>query len=200
MGPDGDNGCSARSIVTVNAPTAPNRDGCAIAEGQEVPRTALYCYALSCCLLLSHLVTQLGCTHGAGRQGDRCVPPGHPWMPAARGLGAAEPGGSARGTPIAPAQGARGRRPAGDRVTRAGLSPKGDYVLAEVFSDEPKIDERHNITIRSPYISRALADQFLTKVWARIPEDRKDNEAVAHWLNEQVVGQWLRGSKTRQPA
>ncbi len=55
---------------------------------------------LSCYLLLRHLITQRGCTHGAGRQGDRGVPPGRPWMEsrrpvcravAARALGAAEP-------------------------------------------------------------------------------------------------------------
>ena len=90
-------------------------------------------FHLSCYFLLRHLVTQLGCTHGAGRQGDRGVPLGRPWMgshrsvcraAAVRALGAAGPGYSARGTPIAPAPGAGGRRRAGDRDTRAGLSPQ----------------------------------------------------------------------------
>src|SRR5690348_6418872 len=35
--------------------------------------------SVSCYLPLRHLVTQRGCTHGAGRKGDRGVPPGLPW-------------------------------------------------------------------------------------------------------------------------
>ena len=102
----------------------------------DVPRSAQLPPPVSRRVLLPplrHLVTQLGCTHGAGRQGEHSAPLGRPWMEshrpvcwavAARGLGAAEPGYSARGTPIAPAQGARGRRPAGYRGIRAGLSPQ----------------------------------------------------------------------------
>jgi hypothetical protein len=53
---------------------------------------------------------------------------------AARALGGAEPGYGARATPIASAQGAGGRRPAGDRGTCAGLSPPAFRLTATARS------------------------------------------------------------------
>jgi len=63
---------------------------------------------------------------------------------------------------------------------------KGDYVLAEDFSDQPTTDRR-NVVIRSPHISRTFEDDFLTRVWRAIPPERRENKAVAQWLQEQVM-------------